>query len=78
MFRTGDKVVCISPGRDLGLEKDAIYTVIEETKDSQGSSAVMLLEIEAPFPFYNFLAHRFRKALPADLKKIEKQETVEL
>lgn len=44
-FLQGDKVVCVSPGRDIGLIKDNIYTVVESTVDVQNEPAVMLLEV---------------------------------
>lgn len=76
-FSQGDKVVCVSPGRDIGLIKNNIYTVVESTVDIQNEPAVMLLEVMPPEPFHNYLSYRFRKALPADLEKVKEVEQIE-
>lgn len=68
-FNSGDKVICINPGRDIGLVKDEIYTVVESTVDGQNEPAVMLYEAMPPEPFHNYLAYRFRKA--SDIEIIE-------
>jgi len=72
-FKSGDKVVCISPGIDIGLIKDEIYTVVEATVDVQEEPCLMLLEAIPPDFYHNYLAYRFRKALPSELQKIEKE-----
>jgi len=77
MFVQGEEIVCVSPGRDLGLKKNKIYTVVEATSDSVGDPSVMLLEAIPPEPFHNYLAERFRKITPADMKKLEKLELIE-
>lgn len=77
MFVQGEKIVCVSPGRDLNLVKDEIYTVVEATSDVVGDPSVMLLEVMPPEPFHNYLANRFRKVTPADMKKLEKVELIE-
>lgn len=76
-FSQGDKVVCVSPGRDIGLIKDNIYTVVESTVDVQNEPAVMLFEVMPPEPFHNYLSYRFRKALPTDLEKVKEVEQIE-
>lgn len=77
-FVMGDKVVCVSPGRDIGLIKDNIYTVVESTVDVQNEPAVMLLEVMPPEPFHNYLSYRFRKALPSEVEQIKETETLEV
>ena len=68
-FKTGEKVICVDPGRDLGLEKGKIYTIADVTTDSQGSAALMLFEVMPPEPFHNYLAHRFKKPTPEQIKE---------
>ena len=48
MFKAGERVVCVSPGHSIGLVKDKIYTVVENTVDVQNEAAVMLLEAIPP------------------------------
>lgn len=73
-FKSGDEVVCISPGINIGLKKDKIYTVVEATVDVQGEPCLMLLEAIPPDFYHNYLAYRFRKALPSELQKIKKEK----
>lgn len=67
-FKQGQSVVCIKPGKNLGLVRDGVYTVIEETTDASGNSAVMLLELDPPEPYYNYLAWRFAEVKPSKVK----------
>lgn len=73
-FKSGDRVICINPGRDIGLVQDGIYTVVESTVDGQNEPAVMLYEVMPPEPFHNYLAFRFRKALDVEIKENTLQE----
>ncbi len=40
-------------------------------------NVVEVLEAMPPSPYIGYLAHRFRKALPADLEKVQTRETIE-
>lgn len=78
-FKQGDKIVCVRPGEpSLGLSKDKVYTCFNAFTSSIEENVVEVLEAMPPEPYHGYLAHRFRKALPSELQKIEKEETVEI
>lgn len=78
MFSEGDKLVCVKPGEaSLGLIKDKVYTCLRSFVNFAEEDVVEVLEAMSPSPYIGYRAVRFRKALPADLKKIEQEETVE-
>ena len=78
-FKSGEKIVCVRPGEvSLGLEKDRVYTCLDSFISPLDENVVEVLETMPPSPYRGYLAHRFRKALPADLEKIKTKETVEI
>lgn len=75
-FKPNDKLVCVRPGESsLGLVKDKIYTCFNAFISPLEEDVVEVLEAMPPSPYHGYLAHRFRKALPSELQKIEKEET---
>lgn len=76
MFNRGSNVVCVHEGRDINLVNNNIYTVVESALDSQGEECVMLLEVEPPEPFLNYLSWRFRKATTVEALELEKSNKV--
>lgn len=69
-FKQGDKIVCVRPGEaSLGLVKDKVYTCFNAFTSNMEENVVEVLEAMPPEPYHGYLAHRFRKALPADLEK---------
>lgn len=76
-FKQGDKLVCVKAGDpSLGLIEDKIYTCFSAFTTPLEENAVEVLESMPPQPYHGYLAWRFRKAVPSDLERIEKVETI--
>lgn len=76
-FKAGDKLVCVRPGdASIGLIKDKVYTCFNAFTSPLEEDVVEVLEAMPPEPYHGYLSHRFRKAVPAELEKIEEKETV--
>lgn len=74
-FKSGDKLVCVRPGEaSLGLVKDKVYTCFNAFTSKMEEDVVEVLETMPPEPYHGYLAHRFRKALPNEVKELEKTE----
>ena len=79
MFSEGDKLVCVKSGEaSLGLIKDKVYTCLTSFINPLGEDTTEILESMPPSEYRGYQSSRFRLALPADLKKIEKEETIEI
>lgn len=76
-FSQGEKIVCVKPGEpSLGLIKDKIYTCLTSFVSPIGENVVEVLETMPPEPYHGYQASRFRKMVPSDLKKENKEESV--
>jgi uncharacterized protein YfaQ (DUF2300 family) len=75
-FSREEKVVCISPGSSIGLEKNKVYTIFNTFKDAGKNDTVEVLETMPPEPYHGYLSWRFRKAQPEDLKNVKKNKKV--
>lgn len=77
IFNKGDKLVCIKAGDpSIGLVKGKIYTCFNSFTNNLGEDTVEVLKSMPPEPYHGYRSVRFRKALPVDLKTLEKQETI--